>query len=191
MELRGLLESLRFILDRKIEGRIVVHLDSAYVLNGTHLWMHSWQKNGWRTKTGEQVLNQDIWKELFPIVYRLMLTKRLIFEKVKGHAGIVGNERADEIATSFADEKIIPLFSGARTQYEKMIALQPVKSASKASSNRKGKAYSYVSFVNGAIKTDKSWAACEKRVKGKKGAKYKKVFSPEEEKTIIREFTRS
>jgi viroplasmin and RNaseH domain-containing protein len=36
---------------------------------------------------------------------------------------------------------------------------------------------------------DKTWAECEKRVKGKSGAKYKKVFSKKEEQDLIAEWT--
>lgn len=184
MELTALLRSLEFVLDRKLEGAIIVHVDSAYVLNGTILWMHSWQKNGWKTKTGEQVLNQDIWKPLFPIVFRLLQLERLFIEKVKGHSGVLGNERADEIATLFADGVAVPLYSGARGMYEKMISAQSVKSTSP----RGKKPYSYVSYVRGVIHTDKTWEACEKRVKGSPGAKYKKVFSEEEEQTVKKLF---
>ncbi len=184
MELTALLRSLEFVLDRKIEGTIIVHVDSAYVLNGTILWMHSWQKNGWKTKTGEQVLNQDIWKPLFPIVFRLLQLERLFIEKVKGHAGVLGNERADEIATLFADGVIVPLYSGARSVYEQMISTQTKKSKV----SRGKKAYSYVSLVKGVIHVDKTWDACEKRVKGSQGAKYKKVFSAEEEQAVKKLF---
>ena len=41
----------------------------------------------------------------------------------------------------------------------------------------------------GAELADKTWAACEKRVKGVKGAKYKKVFSKEEETELIQDYT--
>lgn len=48
-------------------------------------------------------------------------------------------------------------------------------------------AYSYVSMVGGVTQTHRTWAECEKRVKGKP-ARYKKAFSAEEEKKIIVEW---
>jgi hypothetical protein len=39
----------------------------------------------------------------------------------------------------------------------------------KESKNNKGQACSYLSFVNGILNIDKTWAECEKRVKGVKG----------------------
>lgn len=62
------------------------------------------------------------------------------------------------------------------------------KSSSKSASN-KGAAYSYVSIVDGVVHADKDWATCEKRVKGAKGAKYKKVFSKAEETELIQDYT--
>jgi viroplasmin and RNaseH domain-containing protein len=42
-----------------------------------------------------------------------------------------------------------------------------------------------MSFVSGKIFSDKTWAECEKRVKGKPGAKYKKVFSEKEKENLV------
>ena len=52
--------------------------------------------------------------------------------------------------------------------------------------SKSAKAYSYLSLVNGILNIDKTWAECERRVKGKKGVKYKKATSEIEEKEIIR-----
>ncbi len=41
-------------------------------------------------------------------------------------------------------------------------------------------------MVDDDIKTHKTWAECEKRVKGQSGAKYKKALSQIEESEIIR-----
>ena len=48
-------------------------------------------------------------------------------------------------------------------------------------------AYSYLSLVHGVLKIDKTWAECEKRVKGVKGdVKFKKSVSAEDEKEIMK-----
>ncbi|MFK5283050.1 viroplasmin family protein, partial [Lacticaseibacillus paracasei] len=67
---------------------------------------------------------------------------------------------------------------------EDNLAAKKSKSKSKSSSV----AYSYVSFVNGEINKDKTWALCESRVKGKSGAKFKKVFSESEEAKVVAKF---
>src|SRR3989338_7237006 len=52
----------------------------------------------------------------------------------------------------------------------------------------RARAYSYVSMVDGKLETHKTWADCEKRVKGKQ-AKYKKALNREEETETIRAFS--
>lgn len=188
MELTAALEALKLVEERKYEGPIEVRTDSAYVLQGVTLWAYGWEKNGWKTKEGEPVLNQDIWKELVPIAFRLKKLSQLTWVKVSGHAGIAGNERVDEIATMFADGTTPLLFSGSYTQYEKLFGNMidgSIVTTSHKKKTSKGIAYSYVSVVDGVVETHKTWVACEKRVKGKKGVKFKKVFSPLEEAELI------
>ncbi len=201
MELMAMLETLRFIEKRKLSGDIVIHTDSAYTLNGAKAWMYSWEKNDWKTKTDEPVANQDLWKELLVILYRIARKHEVIWQKVEGHVGLRGNERADEIATTYADGGHALLYVGAYADYEKMIggalsdqtelskSLRDVKEKARAKKKDTRVAYSYVSMVGGMIATDKTWPDCERRVKGKSAAKYQKVFSREEELELIARWT--
>ncbi|MDE1988798.1 MAG: viroplasmin family protein [Patescibacteria group bacterium] len=43
-------------------------------------------------------------------------------------------------------------------------------------------------MIDGIIMKHKSWEECEKRVKGKSGAKFKKALSAEEEEQIEKEW---
>ena len=61
-----------------------------------------------------------------------------------------------------------------------------MSSESKKRSNQK--AYSYISKVDGKIEIHKTWAECEKRVKGTSGAKYKKSLNKIDEENIVKEF---
>ena len=184
MEMMAVLKSLELIEERTKEEGIVIFSDSAYVVNGVSGWMFSWEKNGWKTKEGNIVLNQDIWKDLFGICFRLK-NRGLKLEKVPGHSGVVLNERADFIAQSFADNTKISLFVGDQKQYESI--LKDVKVSTKKS-NDKRPAYSYVSLVSGVLKTYKDWKSCEEDVKGKNGAKFRKVYSKEEEGELLKEW---
>ncbi|MFY1695938.1 ribonuclease HI [Solwaraspora sp. WMMA2101] len=69
--------------------------DSTYVRNGVMSWMANWKRNGWRTKAGEPVKNEDLWRELDAAVAR---HHEVVWHWVKGHAGHVENERADRLA---------------------------------------------------------------------------------------------
>lgn len=193
MELSGALHALAFIETKKLSGKIEIHTDSAYLLQGVTGWMYGWEKNGWKTKDGGDVLNQDLWKEIGAVVFRLKQKHEIDWIKVSGHSGLVGNERVDVIATSAADEAQQLLFVGSLFAYEKMIGgsvfdgTPGVEKKKKASSSLP--AYSYVSLVGGLIMVHKSWPECEKRVKGKSGVRFKKVFSKEEEAALITEWT--
>lgn len=195
MELTAALEALRFVESRKLEGEIVVHTDSAYLLGGVTGWMYGWEKNGWKTSAGEAVLNQDIWKEIGVIVFRLKQKHVIDWKKVDGHAGLLGNERSDEVATKYADGETVLLYVGPLAEYEKIIGgslfkVDGEKAEKKKSSKAKGPVCSYVSLVGGMIATHKTWEECEARVKGKPGVKFKKAMSALEEQELIREWTK-
>ena len=57
-----------------------------------------------------------------------------------------------------------------------------------AKSRSRGKAYSYVSCVNREVHIDKDWATCESRVKGKRGVKFRKALSKDEEDSLVKEW---
>ncbi len=171
-------------------ANILVNTDSSYVINGITKWIYGWKKNNWMTKAKEDVLNKDLWMRLDAS----MQSKKVEWKYVGGHIGILGNERCDHVATAFADGVKPKLYKGLLSQYDlpnildishNEVSLMKKKSSPSKSS---AKAYSYVSMVSGVIETHKTWAECEKRVKGTKGAKYKKSFSEEDEAQIIDEF---
>lgn len=174
------------------EGETVtVYTDSSYLINGITKWVKGWKSNGWQTKTKQDVLNRDLWMELD----ELAASRQIKWEYVGGHVGIKGNERCDFIATSFADEERIELYSGLLSGYSiKDIAdvshdAERAAAKGSSSSRSKAKAHSYISMVNRKIETHATWAECEKRVKGVRGARYKKSLDASEEAKIISEFT--
>ncbi|HEX7724795.1 MAG TPA: ribonuclease H, partial [Candidatus Paceibacterota bacterium] len=78
-----------------------VHTDSSYLINGITKWINGWKRNGWMTKTKDEVLNRDLWEKL----HELTSARKITWQYVGGHVGILGNERCDHIATAFADER--------------------------------------------------------------------------------------
>lgn len=195
MELMGAIFGLRTIRERATDSApIVIKTDSAYTLNGATKWVYGWEKNGWITSTKEPVLNKDLWQALMQEIRMLAPKHTISWEKVKGHAGVIENERADMIATGFADGSPPLLYTGDQTKYVEFLKMYSLETKTmttqKSTTKKSGKdAYSYVSMTGGTVHTDKTWAACEKRVKGVKGAKYQKVFSKAEEEALIQDWT--
>ena len=202
MELMAVESALSYVRNHDasqyVGAELFVHADSAYVLNGLQSWLDGWVRNGWMTSAKKPVENRTQWEALREL--RDFFGNRLVLVKVAGHSGHAYNDRCDEIAVSAAlakssDELQSVLFSGTRKEYEAMLgAAAPAKlSAEKKSSSTSSgkKPYSYVSFVDGVAHADATWAACESRVKGKKNAKFKKVFSKAEEASLIQDYTLS
>jgi len=189
MELTAVIQAFLFVSKLTTNNsplKTTLYLDSSYVLNGATKWIHGWKKNNWRTKAKDPVLNQDLWEQLAEVLPLVDVEWKL----VKGHAGIAGNERCDVIATSFADGMKPKLYTGSFDAYDVDVSVstnhkQLTTNNKKSKSKSSAKPYSYVSSVNGVVKTHATWAECEKRVKGVSGTRFKKSFSAEDEKAII------
>lgn len=94
MELMGLIKGLEALTR---PAKVVVVTDSAYVEKAfTQGWLANWQKNGWKTSAKKPVENQDLWQAAL----KAAEPHQLRFERVKGHAGIELNERADALAVA-------------------------------------------------------------------------------------------
>lgn len=193
MELSAAIEALSYVRDLGGEYTIDMHVDSQYVINGITKWVAGWERNGWMSSKKEEVLNRDLWEPLARVVADLQMSGcKISWNYTPGHAGIAGNDRADVIATMFADEEDPKLFDGPRSEYAvdlvphagdpKLLASKKMKSKS----NSGAKAYSYLSLVNGKLEKHSTWAECEKRVKGVRGTKFKKSVSADDERAIIK-----
>jgi ribonuclease HI len=100
MELTGPIEALKHIKNKfsNVSGIEVVS-DSKYVILGITEWIFNWQENNWRNAAKKPVLNRELWEEL----YELTQEFKPKWTYVKGHNENKWNERADEIASSFAE----------------------------------------------------------------------------------------
>lgn len=96
MELRAVLVGLGS-LTRSCP--VDVWTDSKYVQQAiTKKWLANWQKNGWKTSAKKPVKNQDLWRQLIPLVEK----HDVDFHWVKGHSGHMFNERCDILARTAA-----------------------------------------------------------------------------------------
>jgi len=106
MEMQAVLEALK-VCKRPV--KIVVYSDSQYVVHsiGTWIegkpdfinpgWLPFWKSRGWRTVGNKKVKNQDLWEALWE---ECSCHCRIEMKHVKGHSGVVLNERCDELAVS-------------------------------------------------------------------------------------------
>lgn len=99
MELTAVIKGLE-CLKKNMHVHIIT--DSQYVKNAfTQKWLENWIKNGWKTKSGDAVKNQELWKQL-----NLLETKHhLTWEWVKGHSGNLYNDMCDELARNAIQNK--------------------------------------------------------------------------------------
>lgn len=188
MELRAVVEALKNLpTDIK---QVEIYTDSKYVVEGATGWIFGWQKNGWKTKAGGDVSHRELWQELIELLKKV----KIDWHKVPGHVGIIGNERADTIASDLGEGKKVNLYNGSKVGYGYDLenVTYDLQKAVDRSADRKRqatKAFSYISKVNGVIETHKTWKECEDRVKGVKGVRFKKSLSAEDEKNIIKDFS--
>ena len=106
MELTGPIEALKHLKNKFSNARnIEIVSDSKYVILGITEWIFNWQKNNWRNANKRPVLNRELWEELYELVKDL----KPKWTYVKGHNGDKYNERADVIATSFAEGEPVEL----------------------------------------------------------------------------------
>jgi len=187
MELTAVIRALGTVSNDA--GGIEVLTDSVYVIRGITQWVFGWKRKGWKTAEGEDVANQDLWKELM----RAVAGKKIIWKYVRGHAGIPGNERVDEIAVQFSRGAHPRLYRGSLLSYDVPIhdlpeSFEIPESSQKSSNERRGPkpaAYSYLSLVGGVPMRHGTWTECEQRVKGRSGARFKKAMSQSDEEKIL------
>jgi ribonuclease HI len=179
---------------------IVVYTDSTYLIRGITQWIFGWRSRGWKNAEGKDVANRELWEELSRQLARLK-PSTVEWKYVRGHNGNPGNERCDQIAVSFATGKGDALYVGPRDGYfvdldvlpeedalpaPKSTSSSGSKSSSGGSSGGASGPTFYLSYYGGIVTRHSTWAECERLVKGKSNAKYRKAKSPQEEKEILR-----
>ncbi|QFZ92111.2 ribonuclease HI [Synechococcus elongatus] len=104
MELQAAIAALEFWRDQSPQQPVTLYTDSEYVIKGITQWLKGWQRKGWKTAQNKPVLNQDLWMHLDDLNAPLVQ-----WQHVRGHNGDPSNERCDQIARSFAQQRPLPL----------------------------------------------------------------------------------
>lgn len=83
---------------------VIIWSDSKYVVDGVNTWMPAWKANGWNKRKLNSpkrdeggIKNLELWQAIDEALSS-MQKQHIAIRWVKGHAGIAGNERADELA---------------------------------------------------------------------------------------------
>jgi ribonuclease HI len=179
MEMQAAIEGLR--LARPGETVHVV-TDSRYLHDGISQWIHGWKRRGWRRADGGEVLNRELWEELDRLTRRPGL--RVSWEHVRGHAGHLLNERCDELATAFARNAQPELRSTGASdppvepRPAETLAVPPPAEATSIPDPRRFPVY--VSVIGEEVSVHDTWDQCDARVRGRPGARHKKVRTPAE-----------
>lgn len=96
MELTAALQGLRALTR---PTAVTIFPDSAYLTDAfLKGWLVKWQRNGWRSGRNP-VKNQDLWRALLEAV----VPHHVRWERVRGHADSVLNNRCDRLAVHERD----------------------------------------------------------------------------------------
>lgn len=106
MELLAVIVALETL---KKHSEVIVFSDSKYVVDSVSKgWVLNWEKKGFKKR-----VNVDLWKRFLEIYKKHKVT----FQWVKGHAGNIENEKADELAVRGAKSSTLLVDEG----YEKQL----------------------------------------------------------------------
>lgn len=188
MELAAVLRALQVAAQKKYHS-FTLFTDSKYVHTGVTAWRFGWAKRGWTNKEGETIKNRELWQE----VHKTLNTTGFVdiqWVRVSGHMGVPGNERADTIATAFADDKKTDLAAGtidssqwaALAQVPSLEEIDAIRARKRAHTS--GEGCWYISLIDGVVEDHQTWDECKKRTTGV-FSKYKKVCSEEEKAEVL------
>ena len=157
--------------------------DSSYVLNGINSWIKKWKSRDWKTTAGRPVINQEYWLEISNLVSSMQKKDLLHCLHVPAHVGIPGNERVDQIASQFSLQEDLNLYRGSLGDY--LIDINDLDPKTDLKTKKASESTWYLSYLEGKLVRHKTWRECEKRVKGKRNALFRKVTSKKQEEEVL------
>lgn len=92
---RAELSAIKFLLQDDLSFKISdIYSDSKYSIDCVTNWYFNWQRNGWKTSTGDDVKNRDLIEDIINLKRSLHVS----FIHVRGHSGNKYNDIVDEMA---------------------------------------------------------------------------------------------
>ena len=101
MALAGAIALLQLLSAKGKRLRVLIVSDSEYLVRGAREWLPGWISRGWKRKSGA-IENLELWQALNASLARH--ATQLVW--VRGHAGQVKNEFANDLAVRAAKEQI-------------------------------------------------------------------------------------
>lgn len=101
MALNGAIATFALLSRKGRRLRVAFFSDSEYLVKGMTEWMPQWRARGWRRKGGA-VQNLELWRKLLQATAGHEPT----WIWVRGHAGNVKNEYANDLAIRAATEQV-------------------------------------------------------------------------------------
>jgi ribonuclease HI len=103
-ELYAIYAGIKKVIKKYTFNKLIIKTDSMYCINCLTKWIDTWKKNGWIKDKNKLVKNKDILIKIDKYITKYK--NYIIFEHVKAHNGIYGNEKADELACNGANKCI-------------------------------------------------------------------------------------
>ena len=189
MELTGAIQALTRLLGTS--GPVAIYTDSTYVIKGIREWVPNWRRRGWKTATGSEVMNRELWEELHSLTTRPRAARPSGGTTCAGTSALretsaatrlpMHSRRSDQSSCTTGHFPVIRLrLAICRTTPAFLRASLP------RLARRRVCRYSYLSVVDGKPMRHATWAECEQRVKGRSGALFKKATSEADQADILR-----
>ncbi|CAO3601183.1 unnamed protein product [Absidia cylindrospora] len=81
-----------------------IRTNSQYCIKAMTKWNKTWQKNNWKSSTGKDVQNKDLFEPMLNLVKSRKGETKFVY--VPGHSGVHGNEQADALAVAGAESNV-------------------------------------------------------------------------------------
>jgi len=95
--------------------KVTLYSDSQYLVDAMMKgWVESWKRKQWWHSRTERVPNRDLWERLCGLCEK----HQVEFRWVKGHAGVLENERCDQLAMAALRRPNLPADDGYENKPE-------------------------------------------------------------------------
>lgn len=106
---RGIAALEKLNICNPTEDEVEIVSDSMYVVKGSTEWVDKWKSNDWKTLTGKDVKNQDLWMKILKIKEKFL---KLKFNWVKGHDNDERNIECDAMCQAKIREGVAEIQNG-------------------------------------------------------------------------------